>query len=938
MESMRGLLHKTSVQEAQERQAGAVGPPLAGQKRSWSTTLDDADTKSLPPISGATTTSISAPNSQGPVRFQKPPLFSSPTATRLSASKIVSIDIPEKPSEYTQRRVFAATPSSSIDDELDLAHPVYNLPPQLVNNFASLGIKQIYPWQKNCLKGPGLLTGAKNLVYCAPTGGGKSLVADLLMLKRVMEEPETKALLILPYVALVQEKVRWLRSVVQGLSATLDPDVLEQRKATSIWQTRPDHDSIKVVGFFGGGKIRSSWQDFDIAICTLEKANMLINTAIEDSSISQLRAVVLDELHMIDDDHRGYLLELIATKLLSLEQPIQIIGMSATLPNANLVAEWLKAHSYETRYRPIPIEEHLVCDGKVYYVGSNGASAQKHLNVDEISNGQVEPTRWIQGSSHREFQDPVLNAVVSLAHETAAMGYGSLIFAGSRSICEADARLISKVMPQLDELDSATMDKRMDLLSELRSLSTGADPVLEETVLYGVAFHHVRIPEERDLIAAAYDAGTLLVCVATCSLAAGINLPARRVILHNARMGRDFVGPSMLRQMRGRAGRQGKSPVGETYLCCRQNDLEQVLDLMYADIPEIVSCLNTENKRVQRAILEVVSVRLATSRESLTEYFSNSLISYTHDREFVEECLKSGLEEIHDLGLIINDSYSGFTATQLGKAIVASSVDPYDGVFIHAELTKTLKAFVMDGEMHILYVFTPVQDFGITLNWQIFRNEMDALDESGLRVLGFLGIKPTAVQKLAQGASLRENTPEEKELARVYRRFYLALQLRDLCNEMPIHMVARKYDSPRGSVQTLAQTCQGFAAGIIKFCEHMGWGIMAAALEHFSDRLMAGARTDLLALAKIPFIKSRTARVFWENGYRTIGAIANADPKELVLILMQSLNHQAQPNKLRIKGKADEKYEEKLLAKANVISASANRLWQVQLQTEMAEE
>lgn len=56
----------------------------------------------------------------------------------------------------------------------------------------------------------------------------------------------------------------------------------------------------------------------------------------------------------------------------------------------------------------------------------------------------------------------------------------------------------------------------------------------------------------------------------------------------------------MLRQMRGRAGRQGKSPVGETYLCCRQDDLEQVLDLMYADIPEIASCLSTENKRVQR--------------------------------------------------------------------------------------------------------------------------------------------------------------------------------------------------------------------------------------------------------------------------------------------------------------------------------------------------
>jgi DNA polymerase theta len=57
-----------------------------------------------------------------------------------------------------------------------------------------------------------------------------------------------------------------------------------------------------------------------------------VNTAIEDCSISKLRAVVLDELHMVDDDHRGYLLELVATKLLSLEQRVQIMGMSATLP------------------------------------------------------------------------------------------------------------------------------------------------------------------------------------------------------------------------------------------------------------------------------------------------------------------------------------------------------------------------------------------------------------------------------------------------------------------------------------------------------------------------------------------------------------------------------------------------------------------------------
>ena len=59
---------------------------------------------------------------------------------------------------------------------------------------------------------------------------------------------------------------------------------------------------------------------------------MLINTAIEECTIGDLGVVVLDELHMIDDDHRGYLMELLASKLLSMERTVQIVGMSATLP------------------------------------------------------------------------------------------------------------------------------------------------------------------------------------------------------------------------------------------------------------------------------------------------------------------------------------------------------------------------------------------------------------------------------------------------------------------------------------------------------------------------------------------------------------------------------------------------------------------------------
>ncbi|KAI3534768.1 DEAD/DEAH box helicase [Colletotrichum filicis] len=660
---------------------------------------------------------------------------------------------------------------------------------------------------------------------------------QVLMLKRVLEEKNAKVLLVLPYVALVQEKVRWLRNIVQGVMKPKDEIDDEKR----IWRQRADEGTIRVIGFFGGSKIKPTWSDFDIG------ANALVNTAIDDCTIKHLKSVVLDELHMIDDDHRGYLMELMGTKLLTLPQPVQIIGMSATMSNISLLATWLGAHSYETRYRPVPIEEHLVYEGNIYPATTTSEllKTAKNLNTATQKTGS-RATRRIEPSGHKEFQDPVLNAVVSLASETAKAGYGALVFASSRYGCEADARWIAKVMPALDELESGLVEKRTELMAELRSLGTGIDPVLEETVPMGVAFHR----------------------------------------------------PSMLRQMRGRAGRKGKDEVGETYLCCRKDDLEQVVDLMHAEIPQITSGLMTDRRRIQRALLEVIAIRLATSRDALDEYITKTLLSHSGPLESLQDCVEVSLRNLTNMGFVSVDDCENYQPTKLGRAIVASALDPEDGVFIHKELERALQAFVMDGEMHILYTFTPVQDSGININWQVFRNEMDNMDESGHRVLGFLGLKRAVINRLAQGSALKETTAEEKEVVRVHRRFYMAFQLRDLCNEMPIHVVARKYDVPRGAVQTLSQTCNGFAAGMIKFCEYMDWG-----------------------------------RVFWENGFRSIAAIANADPNELLPILMQ-----AQPSKLRIKEQESIKYEGKLMAKARVISDSANRLWRIQMQQEVYEE
>ena len=331
--------------------------------------------------------------------------------------------------------------------------------------------------------------------------------------------------------------------------------------------------------------------------------------------------------------------------------------------------------------------------------------------------------------------------------------------------------------------------------------------------------------------------------------------------------------------------------------------------------------------------METIAIRLATSEDAIQDYVRRTLLYHTTDKKSLDKMIKETISDLQATKLTTVDSSGAYEATLLGQAIAISGLTPEDGLFIHAELERALQAFVMDGEMHIFYMFTPVHqaDLG-NVNWPIFRKELERLDESGLRVLQFCGISPAFVHLMANSARvLPEGTVEELDTARRYRRFYAAFQLRDLCNEIPIHVVAHKYDMARGFVQSLAQTCGGFAAGMIKFCERMRWGMLRCVLEHMSDRLKAGARGDLLDLAKIPFVKSRTARIFWENGMKSVRAVAQAEPKDLIPILLL-----AQPKKWKINGDEEVKYQQKLMIKAEIIVSAANKIWDRQQLVDIA--
>ncbi|KAL2823171.1 hypothetical protein BDW59DRAFT_149033 [Aspergillus cavernicola] len=924
---------QTSVDIA--RQQPYVVASLAGQKRPPSG-LSKGDTKN--PISH-TTTSFAADSHRLDIPKGQGPGFIRPQVTlprsRLVASEIHSATgcIPGKNDQ--QQRADASLQDPAQGSLPSLKDPRFGLPLSLVTNFAALGVNSIYQWQASCLLGEGLLEGKRHLIYTAPTGGGKSLVADVLMLKRIIENPSRKAILVLPYVALVQEKLKWLRRIVQDVEKHIVDTDNHTGPGHHRW--RPLHRSIHVSGFFGGSKTTASWSDTDIAVCTIEKANSLINTAIEECSIGDLGVVVLDELHMLDDEHRGYLLELMVTKLLLLQQDIQVVGMSATISNTELLAEWTNSRYFISTYRPVPVDEHLVYDNAIYPAAT---SRQLFQTISKLTSTRglsfsdaMPPQRAIKPSMFRELSNPITNAMVALSIDTVTAGYGALVFCGSRQACQIQAAIISEAMPDPSTLQLDDLDKRLDLLADLRSLPSGLDPALETTLIKGVGFHHAGMTtEEREAIAQAYDQGVLKVLVATCSLAAGVNLPARRVIINGARMGRELVGPAMLRQMCGRAGRKGKDEAGETYLICGKSDLQAVCDLLEADMPAIESCLAPEKRGLKRALLEAIATGLVSGREAIKEYVKCTLLYRTVDKKLSYSIMNSALQELADEKLLQTEDNESYVATQLGQAVVSSAFAPEDGLFVHQELKRALQAFVMDGDMHIFYMFTPLQVAATTqIDWPIFRDQLDALDESGLRALQFVGIQPGFVNSMVQsGASMKEDTPEQVTQAMVYRRAYTAFQLRDLSNEVPLPVIASRYRIPRGGVQTLAQQCRGFAAGIVKFCQRMGWGMLAAVLNHMRDRLEAGARADLLEMAQVTYVKGWTARLLRDNGFRNLRALAEADPKDIVPVLMTVNSRKTQRNSLH--PTEAERYAKKLLAKAEVIIASANKIWEREMQ------
>jgi DNA polymerase theta len=141
--------------------------------------------------------------------------------------------------------------------------------------------------------------------------------------------------------------------------------------------------------------------------------------------------------------------------------------------------------------------------------------------------------------------------------------------------------------------------------------------------------------------------------------------------------------------MRGRAGRKGKDEIGETYLCCQKSDVEEVSELMEADIPNVESCLVPGKRGINRyydpsclprihisiprsrlteairALLEVVATRLATCDDSVNDYMKKTLLYHSIDSEELASVISSTLDDLSKNGLVKTDGIT-YEATTLG--------------------------------------------------------------------------------------------------------------------------------------------------------------------------------------------------------------------------------------------------------------------------------
>ena len=521
------------------------------------------------------------------------------------------------------------------------------------------GIEELYPPQAAAVEAG--VTRGENVVAAIPTASGKTLIAELAMLTA-----DGPALYIVPLRALAREKY----------------ESFAQLPGVSVGISTGDFDSpAEELG------------EEDVVVATAEKVDAAIRNGA--SWVPELACVVVDEVHLLGRPGRGPTLEITLATLQRRAPGVQIVALSATVDNPGAIAAWLDAELVESTWRPVSLRTGVYADGDVDF--DDGST----LAVDTPPPGPDD--------------DRDTEVTAALVADTVDDGGQCLAFVRSRREAESLAARLAEE-PGLEGrygggsagesrhsgergADNGAHDddppgpRLAEQVRERGGTETGRR--LAAAVEAGVAFHHAGLSSDhRSLVESAYRDRNLGVICATPTLAAGVNVPARRVVIRDLER---YTGEEMtplptleVHQMCGRAGRPHLDPYGEAVLVAA--DDPTAAHKRYVDAgPEAVESQLTEREALRTHLLSVVASGFADSKRGVLDLLDATFFAHQSPDVDLSGLVDTVAAEISEMGLLTIGDPAGdgdgggrspddtLSATGLGATVSRQYVRPETG-------------------------------------------------------------------------------------------------------------------------------------------------------------------------------------------------------------------------------------------------------------------
>ncbi len=391
----------------------------------------------------------------------------------------------------------------------------------------------------------------ENMLICAPTGAGKTNIAMLSMLHTLMNHRDEegnfnldgfKIVYIAPMKSLVQE-------MVIGFGQRLELF------------------GIKVKELSGDNQLtKQQIDETQVIITTPEKWDIVTRKSGDRTYTQAVKLVIIDEIHLLHDT-RGTVLESIVARTLrqieSTQDLVRIVGLSATLPNYEDVAKFIRVKPesglfyFDGSYRPVPLQQ--------TYIGVTERKPLKRFNLmNELTYEKV-----IEHAGKNQV----------------------LVFVHTRKDTGKTARMIRDMALEHDQLGTFLKED-----SSREILQTEAENVksseLQDLLPYGFAMHHAGMTRtDRTLVEDLFADNHIQVLVCTATLAWGVNLPAHTVIIKGTQIYNPEKGawvelsPLDVMQMMGRAGRPQYDAAGEGIIITTHNELQFYLSLLNQQLP-----------------------------------------------------------------------------------------------------------------------------------------------------------------------------------------------------------------------------------------------------------------------------------------------------------------------------------------------------------------